>query len=191
MWQRPHEICSNPKFVKDTFSRFDVKQGNLGNCWLVSAIATLTLHEKFLHRVICDDNSFDEDVYAGIFHFRFWNFGEWCDVVIDDRLPTLNNQLVYIHSKNEDEFWSPLLEKAYAKLKGGYENLDGGETSTAFQNFTGGIIESFKLDETPEKIINKLKTSLRKSSMQDVGGKKKKLKKNITTRLQNRLKDRI
>ncbi len=70
----------------------------------------------------------------GAFHFRFWVFGDWKDVVIDDYLPVSNYGRNLIFCKNREcpnEMWCSLLEKAYAKLCGSYEAMNGGFTSEA------------------------------------------------------------
>ncbi|RLW06958.1 hypothetical protein DV515_00004129, partial [Chloebia gouldiae] len=192
------ELQRNPYLIRDGVSRFDIMQGEIGDCWMLAALGSLTLRKHFLENVLPKDQGFQDD-YAGIFHFRrtasgrlflkpkssrsprallelkvevltllppattsvgrFWQYGEWVDVVIDDRLPFLNGRYLSVQPRTSNEFWPSLLEKAYAKLQGSYENLNGGYLSDALVDLTGGVQVQFSLKDPPPDLEEILKAA--------------------------------
>ncbi|XP_076190827.1 calpain-13 isoform X5 [Aptenodytes patagonicus] len=157
-WKRPTELQRNPYLIMDGVSRFDIMQGEIGDCWMLAALGSVTLQKQFLENVLPKDQGFQDD-YAGIFHFRFWQHGDWVDVVIDDQLPFLNGRYLSVHPRTSNEFWPSLLEKAYAKLRGSYQNLHGGYLSDALVDLTGGVQVQFSLKDPPPDLEEILKAA--------------------------------
>ena len=109
-------------------SEYDLKQGGLGDCWYLAALAALTKRPDQLAFVVPADNyhGFDEGKYCGAFHFRFYSLYhcKWIDIVVDDRLPAVSKKgvmtpaftkITSIEKATVAEFWPALIEKAYAK----------------------------------------------------------------------------
>jgi len=152
-WVRPEEISENPKLYIDGAKPGDIKQGTLGDCWLLGAFCTLSTRGDLL------ENLFVETEYMeshGFIVCQFFKNGEWKQVVIDTLLPYSDdsNTLLYGRCADKNEFWVPLLEKAYAKLHGSYEILNGGSMTEALVDLTGGASEKYNLrDPDTTKMI--------------------------------------
>lgn len=65
------EICQRPRFIGEPDgenTRFSVEAGELGDQWLLAAVASLALTPKFLERVVPPDQGFETtNSYCGAF----------------------------------------------------------------------------------------------------------------------------
>ncbi|XP_076040187.1 calpain C isoform X2 [Oratosquilla oratoria] len=159
-WRRPKELVQNPIFIREDAAQMDIVSGKLGDRWFVSCLGCLYLTKGLFYRVVPADQDFvPESGYCGLFRFRVWWNGEWREVLVDDRLPTVSGKLVFAHALHSNQFWPALLEKAYAKLHGSYEALKYGTSLDGLSDFTGGISESISLRSDPTtcgRLLSKL-----------------------------------
>lgn len=153
-WMRPNSIVkaiptSRPCLFSGSVNSSDVCQGRLGDCWFLSAIAVLADVSRITEVVITPE--FNDE---GIYTVRFCIQGEWVPVVIDDWIPCESpGKPAFATSRKRNEIWVSILEKAYAKLHGSYEALEGGLVQDALVDLTGGAGEEIDL-RTPQSQID-------------------------------------
>lgn len=69
----------------------------------------------------------NQDTGCGAYIVKFFVGEHIVEVIIDDKFPVdMNGNWVFGHSADKDELWPNILEKAYAKLYGGYYAIIGG-----------------------------------------------------------------
>eukprot|EP00300_Choanocystis_sp_HF-7_P036219 c5170_g1_i2.p1 GENE.c5170_g1_i2~~c5170_g1_i2.p1 ORF type:complete len:692 (+),score=176.31 c5170_g1_i2:59-2134(+) len=153
-WTRASAISDHPVLFDEDIDPGDVNQGDIGNCWFVAGLSLMATKKGLLTRVVPEWNDFknEDGRNYGIYRFRFWRLGEWIEVVVDDHLPTFNGRFLYVHSRDKGEYWSSLIEKAYAKISGSYESLVSGLTEDAICDFTGGVTEKYDLGPTGQLV---------------------------------------
>ncbi|XP_068927914.1 calpain-13 [Petaurus breviceps papuanus] len=168
-WRRPKELSGmkSPHFILDGISKFDIRQGEAGDCWFLAALGSLTHKLELLAKIIPPNQSFTQG-YAGIFHFQFWQCGQWVDVVVDDRLPvsSATGQYLFVYPQvGSNEFWPCLLEKAYAKLHGSYSHVHYGIMADSLVELTGWVVTKIDLQEIHPNLFKKLKVAEQSGSL--------------------------
>ncbi|RXM91369.1 Serine/threonine-protein kinase ULK2 [Acipenser ruthenus] len=188
-WLRASQLHPAACFMDDGVSKGDIIQGELGDCWFWASVATILHSRRLIEKVIPPANVTappagcavsvtavprspgqtisEREIYTGLFRFRFWQFGSWVEVLVDDFLPTRNGRLIYARSAVGNEFWPSLLEKAFAKLHGSYQAIEGGWTLDALTDLTGGVGEMYRIRDftgRQDQLYSHLATASRKKA---------------------------
>jgi|EP01047_Picozoa_sp_COSAG01_P023578 hypothetical protein len=120
----------------------DIGQGQLGDCWLMTALACLAEFPGAIQAV------FKTAQYnpRGRYCLRLFNgqTEEWENVVVDDYIPCKKGTNKPIFAQpHGNELWVMLLEKAFAKFVKGYDTLDGGFSLWGLQTLTGDVVSNW------------------------------------------------
>jgi calpain-15 len=123
----------NPQLFQDGIDPNDILQGGLGNCYFLSALACLAEYPNLIQRL------FEyADIETGYFLIWLCIDGAWKLYEIDGNI-VVNPQgdQPYFTRSKQGELWVVLIEKAYAKAYGSFENIIGGDAGSAIRDLTG------------------------------------------------------
>jgi len=131
----------------DLIEPSDIKQGSLGNCWFMSALASLAERPKLVENLFITKDKNKE----GVYRLKFCKNGDWVDVTIDDYFPCNTYSGPLFSRANGNEMWVLLIEKAYAKIHGNYWTLRGGFANEGMIDLTGCPSTNFDFEKPKVK----------------------------------------
>ncbi|KAF1325405.1 Calpain-like protein, partial [Globisporangium splendens] len=160
--RRVEDVYDNPQFIVDGIAASDIKQGGMGDCWFLAALATIANIPQLLESICVA-----RDEQVGVYGFIFFRDGDWISEVVDDQLfishcdydeaePSMraafaseeayicalqkgSKALHFAKCDDSNETWLPLMEKAFAKAHGDYSAIVGGFTGQGVEDLTGGV----------------------------------------------------
>jgi uncharacterized protein YukE len=123
----------------------DVRQGGIGDCYLMASLAAIALQDPGVIRRMIRDNG--DGTYTVTLHQNMRGLAAWqpqfypVEVVVTPEFPLEGGDLVFAQSVDgqgdRQELWTALVEKAYAQANGGYHDIEGGWGHAAMEAVTG------------------------------------------------------
>ena len=76
----------NPVLFGRKRDRFDINQGDIGDCWFLAALANLAENCTAFGRVFphAEEQGFEDEKYIGAFRFRFYRLLYICILIVNN-----------------------------------------------------------------------------------------------------------
>lgn len=124
-------------------------QGMAGTCYIEASMASIAEFPDLVKNIFVTTEKNDEGIYA----FRLFIRGKPWIVTVDDYFLFNNETNVdtnvvertpyYARPGKNNQFWAMLIEKAYAKFRGNYEQANGGFIETGLRMLIGSPVMSY------------------------------------------------
>ena len=143
---------TNATLFKDNTATYkEPRQGGAGTCYLISAISTAAEWPKLITDMFVTGTDMSGP-NAGIIGVKFFIRGKPWVVTIDDKLYWYTSGgSKYLKFNQPDStnniMWAPILEKAWAKVKGNYDATFGGFVVSGLRSITGAPVFTYKTSD--------------------------------------------
>ena len=168
-WKRASEVSDNWKIFEGKIEMEDINQGQLGDCYFLTACASLSNYPYLIKEKFRTDE-YNEECYYEIIMFLD---GEWQVVFVDDYFPWSDEIDNFCYAQSHgDELWVMILEKAWAKVNGGYALINGGLVKDPLIAFTGFPSSDYgHLPSQVDQLFDTIEQGTQKNTVMSVGSK--------------------
>ena len=145
----------SPSVLTSRLDASDIVLGLIPDSWLITSLASLTANpatENLIKSLFPED--FQSYSAAGVYIVRLFKNGEWITVLLDDFFPCFPKGGPAYSTTHSGALWVQLVEKAFAKVHGGYKNIAVGAPYEAMIDLTGApaVCLHFDDEEVEEQI---------------------------------------
>eukprot|EP01038_Epipyxis_sp_PR26KG_P014549 gene14549-19531_t len=143
-WRRVSDFMLGPYDIfVDNIEPSDIRQGALGDCWFLCALAALAEFDLLVRELFPDTSA----SATGAYNVRLCKNGLWRTIRVDDFFPCYPGGGPVYSRSHGNELWVLLLEKAFAKACGSYESIKAGYAYEAMIDLTGSPYKTFRFDD--------------------------------------------
>ena len=149
-WLSSKEIFGEyVKIIPKYISFEDIEQGVIGDCYLISSIEAISTIPQLLYAIL-NINETSNTPNGKSFKVSMFIDGKKENIVVEDSFPIYyeDKQIKHLFCQaNKNALFVMILEKAWAQINGGYENIKGGRMNEVFEIFLGCGITNLNKDD--------------------------------------------